>query len=95
MIEWMLAYPGYTTIIVVFALCIFDHVMIAFFRTFRKHESNEEKQEKNSDDSDTRWIILSAWQWVDGEKGDPLWKRVSAAMLIGMYFVAKIVVLHL
>lgn len=30
MIEWMLAYPGYTTIIVVFALCIFDHIMIVF-----------------------------------------------------------------
>lgn len=54
MIEWMLAYPGYTTIIVVFALCIFDHIIIAFFRTFRKHESNEEKQEKNSDNSDAR-----------------------------------------
>ena len=54
MIEWMLAYPGYTTIIVVFALCILDHIMTAFFRTFRKHESNEEKQEKNSDNSDAR-----------------------------------------
>lgn len=31
-----------------------DLVVIIFFKTFRKHESNEEKQEKNSDASDAR-----------------------------------------